>query len=209
MAEKRVRRDLTDLEYLVLGLCGLEPQSGYSIISFFENGTSSYSASPGSIYPMLKRLEQQAIITGELEMAHETRPRKIYTLTDDGAALLDAWLSQVPRVRPYYQEREMAMWRFQFMANRLPVAEILRWLENYMDAIHLSDAHVQLFGSGTLAALEEMGVATLHQQLTHEAMVMEINAVRTWLEVTHARLSGIAHQTGQYEAVADSGKTSS
>jgi DNA-binding PadR family transcriptional regulator len=207
MAAKKVRRDLTDLEYLVLGLCALEPQSGYSIISFFENGTSSYSASPGSIYPMLKRLEQQEIIIGELEMAHETRPRKIYALTAEGEALLDAWLVQVPRMRPYYQEREMAMWRFQFMADRLPVPDILLWLENYMDAVRISDAHVQLFGGGTLAALEEMGVATLHQQLTHEAMVMEINAVRTWLEVTHARLSGIVHQTGQYEAVADRSDT--
>jgi hypothetical protein len=38
-------------------------------------------------------------------------------------------------------------------------------------------------------------------------MVMEINAVRTWLEVTHARLSGIVQQTGQYEAVADRSDT--
>src|SRR5262245_34359669 len=95
------KRGLTALEYVVLGLVGMEPQSGYSIVNYFEEGMYSWSASPGSIYPMLKRLEQQGIIDGELIMEHETRPRKIYRLSALGESLLDDWLREVPKMRPF------------------------------------------------------------------------------------------------------------
>ena len=90
------KRDLTALEYIVLGLVSLQPQSGYSITSFFEDGSYSWSASPGSIYPMLKRLEDGGMILGELEMEYETRPRKVYTLTESGGKRLDEWLTDTP-----------------------------------------------------------------------------------------------------------------
>ncbi|MEO1443748.1 MAG: PadR family transcriptional regulator, partial [Chloroflexota bacterium] len=78
-------RELTTLEYIVLGLISIEPQTGYSIVNYFdEDSYNSWSASPGSVYPMLKRLEKQGMIEGELDIEHETRPRKVYTLTEDG-----------------------------------------------------------------------------------------------------------------------------
>jgi PadR family transcriptional regulator PadR len=88
-----IDRELTTLEYIVLGLISLQPQSGYDVVSYFESGAYSWSASPGSIYPMLKRLEKQRVILGELEIQYETRPRKVYHLQESGAKLLDAWLA--------------------------------------------------------------------------------------------------------------------
>ncbi|MEJ2364796.1 MAG: PAS domain S-box protein, partial [Deltaproteobacteria bacterium] len=41
-----------------MGLISMEPQSGYSIISTFESGRYRWSGSPGSVYPILKRLEK-------------------------------------------------------------------------------------------------------------------------------------------------------
>src|SRR5262249_10137358 len=145
------QRELTLLEYVVLGLISVQPQSGYSIINFFSpEGVYSWSASPGSIYPILKRLEQQDIIRGELEMEHETRPRKVYTLSPLGDELLNDWLRQVPHVLPLYQEREIAMWRFQFMEGRLSKAEILGWIHEYLDSIRIYDAGQKFMIEGTL-----------------------------------------------------------
>ena len=85
-----LERELTTLEYMVLGMVGVAPQSGYTIMSALDSGIYSYrSASPGSVYPMLKRLERVGILASELEMIHETRPRKMYTLTPLGEELLD------------------------------------------------------------------------------------------------------------------------
>lgn len=183
-------RDLTTLEYIVLGLISIEPQSGYSIVSYFdEDSYNSWSASPGSVYPMLKRLEKQGMITGELEMEHETRPRRMYTLTEDGERELDNWLREVPKMRPFYEQREMAMMRFQFMEKRLPRADVLKWLKNYLDAIHYATSGSTFYQDAINKAMEEENSVSLHSQLLMEAYMLELNTLRTWLEMAHNRLS--------------------
>jgi DNA-binding PadR family transcriptional regulator len=194
-------RDLTTLEFIVLGLISMQPQSGYSIVSYFDTGASSWSASPGSIYPMLKRLEKNGVVDGELEMAHETRPRKIYTLTELGEQLLDKWLLEVPGLRPFYQERELAMWRFQFMEQRFSKPIVVEWLNQYLDGVRYADAVTEAYSEGVKAALEESGEYSLHRQLAMEAYIMEVNTIRSWIEMAKARLTIIAHQTGEYRAV--------
>jgi DNA-binding PadR family transcriptional regulator len=184
------KRDLTTLEYVVMGMMGMKPQSGYDIVSSFEDGSYSWSASPGSIYPMLKRLEAQGMITGELDMGHETRPRKLYTLTSDGEAALDDWLRETPQMRPFYQEREIALLRFQFMEHRLPLAEIVRWIDNYLDAVRYATAVSQAYIEPINKAMREDATTfSLHSQLLMDIYVMEINSLRTWLEMARTRLT--------------------
>lgn len=200
---KQLDRGLTPLEYLVLGLISVEPQSGYSIVTFFDGGVSSWSASPGSIYPMLKRLEKQDIINGALEMEYETRPRKVYTLTPLGETLLDDWLRQQPKMRPFYQERELAMWRFQFMERRLPLKEVIQWLTDYLSVLNLTDAHQDVYHAGVMDALEADEVGNVYRQLVLESSFMEINSMRTWLQMSISRLTAFAHRTGEFDAVTD------
>jgi len=194
-------RDLTSLEYIVLGLISIEPQSGYSIVTFFDGNVSSWSASPGSIYPMLKRLEKQSIIAGELEMTHETRPRKVYTLTQLGEDLLDEWLQQPPNMQPFYQERELAMWRFQFMERRLPLKEVIQWLKDYLATVKMTDGQWEIYHDGVMSALEDEGVGSVYRQLVLESSLMGINSMRTWLEMAISRLTMFARRTGEYDAV--------
>ncbi|MCI0396295.1 MAG: PadR family transcriptional regulator, partial [Chloroflexi bacterium] len=87
-----LERELTTQEYVVLGMTSAAPQSGYSIMSAFDSSVYRWSASPGAVYPMLKRLERAGLLASELEMIHETRPRKMYRLTPAGKQLLDEWL---------------------------------------------------------------------------------------------------------------------
>jgi len=195
-------RDLTTLEYIVLGLISMEPQSGYSIVSYFdEDSYNSWSASPGSVYPMLKRLEKQGIIGGELEVEHETRPRKVYTLTEEGSSALDAWLKEVPKMRPFYEQREEATLRFQFMEKRLSQDEILRWLQNYLDAINYATTGSTFYQDEINKAMEEHGQISVHAQLLMEGYMMELNTVRTWLEVARNRLMLHARQTVEMNTI--------
>lgn len=184
------QRELTLLEYVVLGLISVQPQSGYSILNFFspDEGIYTWNASPGSIYPILKRLEQQDIIHGELEMEHETRPRKVYTLSTTGDEMLNEWLRVVPQILPLYEQREIAMWRFQFMEGRLEKHEIIKWLDEYIDTIRIYDAGRKFAVEGTLAVMAEIGQSSLHRQLIMEAGLMEINTLRTWVELARARI---------------------
>lgn len=200
-AQTHPDRSLTALEFVVLGLMGMEPQTGYSIVNYFDEGMYSWSASPGSIYPMLKRLEKQKIIEGELEMEHETRPRKMYRLTPLGEVLLDGWLRESPKMRPFYEQRELGMLKFQFMQSRFTIRETLTWINNYLDTVTVADAHRASYTEALLAALNEQGKSSAFNQLLLEGAMMDQATLRSWLEMARARLEALAIQTGEYSVV--------
>ena len=194
-------RDLTSLEYVVLGLISIEPQSGYTIINYFEDGAYGWSASPGSVYPLLKRLEKQSYIAGELEMVHETRPRKMYSLTSLGEETLDEWLRVPPEAPALQDEREKAMWKFQFMGHRFSTAEVIQWLNGYEEKLEVWTKGRNIFRDTALAAMESEGIEQyrlyIHQQLLIELTIMEVNAQRTWVQLARARLESLPHQSGE------------
>ncbi len=176
-------RDLTTLEHIVLGLIAEEPQSGYSIISALESGSQRWSASPGAIYPILKRLEAQGCITGELELVYETRPRKMYTLTEYGAEQLDQWLRASLPSSEILDERDIVLVKFLFMEKRLPRADVMAWLENYERLTNAFDP-----GSRVFRGAFGDDAPSLHQQLIHESTMMELNMQRTWIQMARRRL---------------------
>jgi DNA-binding PadR family transcriptional regulator len=178
------QRDLTTLEYIVLGLISEEPQSGYSIISTLEIGSHRWSASPGSIYPLLKRLEKQGYIVGELEIVYETRPRKMYSLTEAGGQALDDWLGGPITEAEIAIERDVAMIKFLFAEKRLPRESVLAWLKRYQALTEKFDISRQLFYDLAI------GESSLHQRLLHEQMMMELDMLRNWIELAHRRLMG-------------------
>jgi DNA-binding PadR family transcriptional regulator len=182
MASSDLERELTTLEHIVLGLIGEEPQSGYSIISALESGTHRWSASPGSIYPILKRLEKLGCIAGELEMVYETRPRKMYRLMPLGEQLLDAWLRGPLSWSEVLDERDIALTKFLFMENRLSREEVLAWLDNYEKLTESYDAPRRVFHEALMKG------SSLHKQLIHEVTLMELNMQRTWIQMARARL---------------------
>lgn len=179
---EKIERDLTTLEYVVLGLIGVEPQSGYSIITTMESGVHRWSASPGSIYPMLKRLERQGIIMGELDIVYETRPRKIYHLTPVGEALLDSWLRSPLLPASLLEGRDVALLKFLFMEKRLSHEEVIAWLDTYEQAIDSYDLARRTFYD---MAMQQ---SSIHQQLILEATMMDLNTQRTWVQIARRRL---------------------
>lgn len=193
-------KKLTSLEYVVLGLLSIKPQSGYDITNYFDEDMYSWSASPGSIYPMLKRLEKQDIIVGELD-ASDSRPRKVYSLTEEGEILLDEWLASTPRMRPFYEEREMALLRFQFMQYRFTISQTIKWVENYLQLVNMADSHRVSYAQATRDALEESGKSTVYNLLILEASEMDQQTLRNWLELARDRLQALAYRTGEFPAV--------
>lgn len=177
-----IGRELTTLEYIVLGLIGYTPQTGYSILGALENNTSRWSSSPGSVYPILKRLESQGFIAGELEIIHETRPRKVYRLTPLGETTLDTWLRTQLDVREVLDRRDIALIKFLFAEKRLPRAEIIKWLDDYEKLTDAYDAQRRIFFEMALTA------PSLHSQLIQEATMLELNMQRTWIQLARRRL---------------------
>jgi DNA-binding PadR family transcriptional regulator len=176
-------RDLTTLEYLVLGLIGMEPQTGYSIIGWFEVTASiRWSASPGSVYPILKRLEKAGYLDGELESVHDTRARRIYSLTAQGEETLDAWIRLAPSNQDIAEERDVIMSRFLFAEKRLSRAEVLDWLDRYL-------AGIDRYESMLRAQRPPEDIAwSAHQILVLEMAFMELSLQRNWVFMARNRL---------------------
>jgi DNA-binding PadR family transcriptional regulator len=81
---------LTTLGYALLGLIRAEARTGYALRMVFETTPmGNYSSSPGSIYPALKGLEKQALITAQ---AAGKRRNKLH-ITPDGRRIFDDWLT--------------------------------------------------------------------------------------------------------------------
>lgn len=198
MMTAQLDRDLTPLEYIVLGFISVKSLSGYDIVTNFEAGLYSWSASPGSIYPMLKRLEKQGLISGELEIEYETRPRKVYSLTESGGVLLDAWLRDLPHMRPFYTNRELALLRFQFMETRLSPQEVLDWLNEYLDQVTVSEEHRSDVRSRMKAAMDELDIQqSVHAELVMDGVLLDMNALRDWLLMARDRIEQVISQQTQ------------
>jgi DNA-binding PadR family transcriptional regulator len=75
-----------DLRLVALALIAQAPRHGYEIIKLVEEKTAEwYSPSPGIVYPTLTFLEEAGYVTVSSEGA-----KKLYTITDEGRAYLDA-----------------------------------------------------------------------------------------------------------------------
>lgn len=83
------------LRYLILGLFAQQPMSGYDIKRVFK-GLNWLVGSPssGSLYPILKTLRQEGLVSLQVVPGLDRPPRKIYSITQAGWQALQAWLDQ-------------------------------------------------------------------------------------------------------------------
>ena len=84
----RARRMLAqgDLRLIALSFIAEAPRHGYEIIKLLEEKTADwYSPSPGIVYPTLTYLEEAGYVTDTSEGS-----KKLYTITDEGRAYLEA-----------------------------------------------------------------------------------------------------------------------
>lgn len=81
----RSRRDRGDVRAAILLLLAEQPRHGYDIITeIADRSEGSWQPSPGSVYPVLKRLTREGLVAPT-----EQDGRRVFTLTDAGRTLVD------------------------------------------------------------------------------------------------------------------------
>ncbi|HJF21201.1 PadR family transcriptional regulator [Mammaliicoccus lentus] len=74
-----------NLQFIILNLLLEEPKHGYQIIKDLEAKFKGfYSASPGSVYPILQMLEDREFVS-----ISKDGKKKVYTITDEGKQFLE------------------------------------------------------------------------------------------------------------------------
>jgi DNA-binding PadR family transcriptional regulator len=109
--------DLSVLSYALLGLIRLlEPCSGYDLRGFFASQPmATFSDSPGSIYPALKRLEQSGMVRSALDETSLVRRRKLYRLSSKGKKAFTRWLTLAIKADDAFGRMPELMLKFSFM----------------------------------------------------------------------------------------------
>jgi len=74
-----------DLKFMVLALLGEKPMHGYEVMQRLEDESGGYySASPGSVYPVLQMLQDQGYVDSE-----EVEGKRVYRITEAGKSFLE------------------------------------------------------------------------------------------------------------------------
>ena len=95
----------TKTRYALLGILTFGPSSGYDIKKSMENSTDHFwREGDGSIYPILKQLLDEGLVTCELANTESDKPKKVYTITSDGQQELEDWLVEDPILLPQRNE---------------------------------------------------------------------------------------------------------
>lgn len=121
--------EVSMLGYALLGLLQQEDRSGYDLRKIFlATPMTSFSDSPGSIYPALRRLEQKGLIRSRIQERSGLRRRRLFHLTSAGLSELKRWQKQ-PIVRDdVIRGTGELVLRFSFMDESLGASESLRFL---------------------------------------------------------------------------------
>lgn len=117
------------LSLAILGFLSMEPASGYGLRKIFLNTAArSYSASPGSIYPTLQRLEAEGFIEGTVEKRDTLRPRMVYRLTGRGKEELIEMLCRPVVREDVIRRTDGLLLRFAFMSGLVETSGIIKFL---------------------------------------------------------------------------------
>lgn len=94
------------VKYGLLGVLAKEPCHGYELKAAFEEKAGGFwNINYGQIYSTLDRLTRAGLVKAETEESDGGRERKVYSITEKGAADLRRWLVQpVQRRRPLRDE---------------------------------------------------------------------------------------------------------
>ncbi len=86
------------LKYIVLGMLR-EPHSGYDIGKQFEQSIGNFwRAELSQIYPLLKKLQSEGLLTSRAGVSDIGPTRRIYKCTAKGRRELESWLRAGPSV---------------------------------------------------------------------------------------------------------------
>jgi DNA-binding PadR family transcriptional regulator len=159
--------ELTPTGKVILGMLTLGRRTGYDIKQLVDNSTRHFwAASYGQIYPELRRLEEQGLISGRHDPSG-ARARTTYDLTPEGEAALRDWLGS--GLDLVHEERDEGMLKLFFsdFAPELRVQNIRAMRATY---------------ERQRAQLSELQGAKGHAMPPGPALTLELGlGVTTWL----------------------------
>ncbi|MEZ5039571.1 MAG: PadR family transcriptional regulator [Saprospiraceae bacterium] len=119
---------ITALDYAIMGLLQEGAKTGYVIRQVFEQtALGTYSSSPGSIYPALKKLEKRALV---IKKALAKGDKEQFVLLPAGKTALLAWLNSELQKEDIEKHMTEVLLKFAFMETLLSKKKRIDFLKN-------------------------------------------------------------------------------
>ncbi|ADK79448.1 PadR family transcriptional regulator [Sediminispirochaeta smaragdinae] len=84
-------------QYAILGMLNYQPMSGYDIKKISDHSIGHFwNENYGNIYPVLKRMMREGLVTMDIQQGGSAPPRKVYTITAKGRQFFLDWLAGSP-----------------------------------------------------------------------------------------------------------------
>lgn len=164
--------------YAVLGMLSLQPSSGYEIKKMMEQSTDHFwREGDSSIYPILKQLLEEGMVTCEIGNAESDKPKKIYAITPEGQSELQDWLIEEPMLYPNRNELLLKV----FFGWNVEPQIMINHLENFR-------RHVKKLLDKYQAAAKNECAGFFYPTLTLRSGILHAEASLTWCDETLAIL---------------------
>ena len=142
-----------DAQTIILGFLMHAAKTGYELKKAFSLSFAFFSGlSYGSIYPALKKMEEQGLITMRLEIQDGAPNRKVYTITDRGREVFLRALVSPPALERYRSDFLNRLFFFAYLPpeQRISIAsfylrslkEVQKLLDSYRSEI---ESHADRF----------------------------------------------------------------
>lgn len=107
-----------EVQFVLLGFLMRQSMTGYDLKKAFSVSFSFFSGlSYGSIYPALRKMENQGLISKRMEIQDGAPNRKVYTITEHGR---EAFLNALKSPLPPGQPKSSFLMRLFFFAHLSP-----------------------------------------------------------------------------------------
>ena len=127
--------------FLIMGLLSHEPMSGYDIKKRLEVAMSHmWDLSYGQIYPTLRALESEGLVTMEMIVSESGPNRKVYTITQAGKAALRDWVAVPPRPETHRYEILLKVFFGQSVGPTVITSHVQDFRERNVQAIEVMEA---------------------------------------------------------------------
>ena len=124
-----------DVKTILLGALFSDSMTGYELKKIFSLSFAYFSGlSYGSIYPALKKLEEEGLISMRLEIQESAPNRKVYTITKKGQQAFLQALRLPLELERYKNSFLMRLFFFSHLSQE----ERLGAADNYLKSIQLS-----------------------------------------------------------------------
>ena len=113
------------LPHLLLGLLNVSPMSGYDLNKVFNTTVQHFwTTDQSQIYRMLYKLEEEGKVQVETIIQEDNPNKKVYHVTETGAAELHKWLGG-PLPETPIREAWLGQLFFSYQSNNATVIQIL------------------------------------------------------------------------------------